>query len=131
LSIKEDLLSMIQEQDVCSNLPPSAIMDLMLRLVDCGTASFVMPNLSEGNMNRLQRLMATVRSKCQGLKRFKVNDLAQGKVRYLKQLIVRTLPSLNNLQVVNLRTVQFSNPDLQLIAENLPNLVYVFLTKHL
>jgi hypothetical protein len=84
-------------------------------------------------MYRMQRLMATVRSKCQGLKRFKVmNDLSQGNAHFLyKELIIRTLPSLNNLQVVDLYTMQFSNAYLQLVAENLPNLVYVFLTKDL
>jgi hypothetical protein len=104
-------------------------MDFVLSLLDCGTASFVMPHWSEGNMNRLQRLMATVRNKCQGLRRFKVISLTHGKVRFLKQMIMRTLPSLNNLQVVNLRTVQFSNSDLKLVAANLPNLVYGFPAK--
>jgi hypothetical protein len=125
LSLKNDLLLKMQDQDVYFDLPSSAI-NLVLSLLDCGTASFVMPNFCDGNQNRLKKLMVAVRSKCQGLRQFKAINLAQGKVRFLKQMIVRTLPHLANLQVVQLPTVHCSNSDLQLIAEKLPCLVYVF-----
>jgi hypothetical protein len=122
-TIKTDLLVSFEKKDVYHNLTPTAL-KFTLKLLHDGTISFQMPCYKKESEQRVLQLLDAVSDQCEDLRRFSALPLAEGgRARFPKQIILRSLRCLPEIQVLRIPTKKFSNTDLRIIAAELPMLV--------